>query len=132
MYICLECGYRFQYPLHLKEKHNLANPPYETVCVCPRCKSTDFERQEIKYCRACGARLRDSESNYCSDACKNNAKKLWQKEMLRKKRLRDSDIFTIVRQIDNYNQIEGRKLSYGQYVAIMDGKTQKGGNKNEG
>lgn len=131
MYICLECGYRFEYPLQLKEKHDFSNPPYEKIWVCPRCQSGNFEKREIKYCRACGARLSGDKTDYCTEACKNNAKKLWRKEIARKKRLSDSDIFRIVREIDSYNHNNKRKLSYGQYVALKSAKKRKGGKKNE-
>lgn len=119
MYVCIDCGLKFENPLTLKEKHNLDTPPYESLYLCPRCKSTNLKLSEIKYCRCCGARLKGEQTHYCSSACKQKGERLWRKELRHKKQLYDCDLFKLVREVDEYNQKHKTRLSYGQYVALI-------------
>lgn len=119
MYYCSECENEFQNPVKIYETHNLSAPPYEALYVCPYCKGTNFKKKEIKHCRCCGAKLPTGKVNYCSDSCKLRGEKLWKKEMKRKKLLSDSNLYKLVREVEEYNKINKTKLSYGQYVALM-------------
>ena len=128
MYVCKDCGHEFDRPEIFKETHGLLSPPYETICTCPRCKSTNFRKAKTKYCHCCGARLNKQNVKYCSATCEKAGEKLRAKEIINKKRLTQSPLFTLVREIDSYNALHRTKFSYGQYVAIVKGK-RKGGKK---
>lgn len=128
MYTCLECGCEFDNPAKLTETHSLCNPPYEKIYVCPSCKSTSFKEKTIKHCRCCGAKLILDNSDYCSDICKAKGEKLRLKEIEHKKLLSNSPIYSLVREVDDYNQKNNTKLSYGQFVAFV--KSKKKNKKN--
>lgn len=130
MYICHECQTQFQKPLKIIEKHGLSSPPYENIFVCPRCKSENYEKAGPRFCRNCGAKLKSSQTNYCSTACKINGKKLFKKERILQNKLKLSPIYSIVRQLDNHNKTHGTHLSYGQYCALINNKKEKDGKKN--
>lgn len=51
MFICLNCYSIFEYPARRIEKHNLDQPPYETVFVCPTCGNDYYYTQQ---CIECG------------------------------------------------------------------------------
>jgi hypothetical protein len=129
MYICKECAYEFWNPLILKEAHGFEHPPYEELCVCPSCKSTNFEKAKSRFCHYCGAKLREEQSLYCNDRCKRQGERLFALERRRKKLAADSELFKIVREIDSYNKAHKTRISYGQYVAKM--RFSKRGRKNE-
>ena len=46
MYRCQDCDYQFLYADSLVDRHNLENPPFEKIAVCPNCKGRNFS--EIK------------------------------------------------------------------------------------
>ncbi len=119
MYICLECGYRFEYPEKTLENHSLKEKPYEVINVCPSCKSTGYRKENSEYCHYCGARLKKGQNGYCSSDCKVKSKKAWLKEKKRKKLLIDSPLYKRVREVSEYNKKNNLKLSYGQYTAII-------------
>lgn len=124
MYICLECGFKFEYPVTIREKHGFCMPPYETFTVCPRCKTTNYEKEELKFCHCCGVKLKENQTDYCSSLCKKRAKMLRQKEANKKNLLFDNPIYEFVREVEKYNQNHQKKLSYGQFAALI--KLQKG------
>lgn len=126
MYICNNCGNEFDSPAVIEEKHALETPPYEKIYVCPRCKTTDYENAEYRYCRCCGARLSQKDELYCSSRCESNGKKLYQKELAQKRQLADSPLYKLVREIESYNLKSQKRLSYGQYVSLFK---RKGGKK---
>ena len=119
MYICHECGYEFKKPKKLTETHDLPNPPYEIIYVCPQCKSTDFEIKKVSHCHCCGAKILYGDSMYCSEACKIKGEKLWLKEALDKDLLSQSPVYQLVREAEEYNKIHNTKYSYGQFVALI-------------
>ncbi|MBR4099773.1 MAG: hypothetical protein IKK55_02155 [Clostridia bacterium] len=129
MYICLECNTVFENPKPLTETHGLTSPPYEVLYVCPACKGTNYKPQEIKYCHCCGARLNASRKRYCSTACENKGEKLRRQEQKRYKFLRESYIYKVVREVEEYNRRNNTRLSYGQYVALVM-NVKKGKRKN--
>lgn len=126
MYVCIECGLKFENPLQLEEKHNLNSPPFESISVCPRCKTTNFKSEAVRYCRCCGVRLSSTKADYCSDRCETNGKKLWQKEFAHKNILYESEIYKLVRMVDEYNLKNRTRLSYGQFVALITLKKKRG------
>ncbi len=128
MYSCLECGYEFKNPIKSIEKHNLQTPPYESIYVCPRCKSTSFEKTKISHCHCCGAKLTDAQTEYCSQECKIKGEKLWKTEIKRKKILSDNPLYKLVREVESYNKRNGTSYSYGQYVALVKPKKRRKNN----
>ena len=43
MYKCEECRRTFEAPETFYEKHGLDCPPYEKICLCPFCGSSEFD-----------------------------------------------------------------------------------------
>lgn len=129
MYICLECNTAFENPKTLTETHGLTSPPYEVLYVCPNCKGTNYKPREIKYCHCCGARLNASQKEYCSASCESKGQKLKRQEQKRHKLLRESYIYKVVREVEEYNRHNNTRLSYGQYVALVM-NVKKGKRKN--
>lgn len=120
MYICLECGYEFKKAKKLTENHSLDNPPYEKIYVCPVCNSGDIEEKKTAHCHCCGAKILKSKyPDYCCEACKIKGEKLKQKETEYKERLMGSPIYTLVRELEEYNNRHKTKYSYGQYIALV-------------
>jgi predicted amidophosphoribosyltransferase len=124
MYTCLDCGFQFENPLNLQEKHGLDTPPFETLSVCPHCKSSNYETATNRYCHCCGAKMPDSYGNYCSKKCENRGKKLWQRQHDKGETLYNSEIYKLVREIDSYNQLHKTRISYGQYVSLFKRKVK--------
>ena len=129
MYICHECGYEFENPVKATEKHTLSSPPFEIICVCPRCASTNYEKSQSDFCRCCGAKLKANQTDYCSVSCRKRGEKLWKRELGRKKALVDSPLFKILRENEVYNKKHGTRLSYGQFTALLSSK-KKGKRRN--
>ncbi len=125
MYICLECRYEFENPVKLQENHRFVAPPFETVCVCPKCKTTNYKKSKSDFCRCCGAKLKENQHDYCSDSCKKRGEKLWQKELKRKKLLEDNPLYQIIRENEAYNKQHGENLSYGQFMALKNSQKRK-------
>ena len=122
MYTCIDCGYSFKETKTITEKHGLSSPPYETINVCPACKSENYRKQNHDYCRFCGTKLKNGAIDYCSNRCRTRGKNAWLKQKKRKNRLNTSDIYQIVREIDLFNHTNKTKYSYGQYTALVEGR----------
>lgn len=50
MYVCLECGYRFEEPKRYEERHGLDRfeGPGEWFSVCPACGGAYVDEQEVE------------------------------------------------------------------------------------
>ena len=129
MYICENCKKTFSSPAKITEKHGLSAPPYEILCICPYCKSENYRNIKTRYCRYCSAKRRDTQSNYCSDSCKNRGEEIWGNQKTYTERLLSSPIYKATRMVTRYNKTHGTNLSYGQFFAIYSDK-EKGGRKN--
>lgn len=125
MYICIDCGYSFTEAEKITERHGLSAPPYETINVCPACKSENYRKQNHDYCRYCGTKLKNGAIDYCSISCRRRGQNAWLKQKRRKKQLADSDIYKIIRKIDAYNRRNKTKYSYGQYTALVEGRKKQ-------
>ena len=119
MYYCRNCHSEFETPKIVTEKHGLTSPPFETFCVCPFCRSTDYKEMTVKYCHSCGARLSNINKTYCNDACRLTAMRLRKKEALKREKLIGSQLTILLREVERYNAEHNTKFSYGQYVAII-------------
>ena len=131
MYICLECNYEFEKPVKLQEKHGLDTPQFEIICVCPKCKTTNYQEIMSQFCRCCGAKLKANQYDYCSETCKKRGEQLWQKELKQKKLLEDNPLYKIIRENEKYNKQTGKNLSYGQFTALKS-REKRGRSKNGG
>ncbi len=125
MFICNACGTEFSEAKILIETHGLTSPPFEKISVCPFCASSNFRETVFSHCRCCGARLRENEMGYCSDACKEKGEALRRKELKRLKERYNSPINEILRKRDEYNLSHNTRYSYGQFVAIIMPKEEK-------
>lgn len=131
MYRCKDCGKNFHTPKIITERHNLEQPPYEKRFVCPECQSGEITENVNRYCRCCGAILRDGAEEYCDRFCRRRGQKLWENERRRYRRYNLSPLSKTVAQVDEYNRTHGTHLSYGQYVAYVLPQIIKGGEANE-
>ena len=50
MFVCLDCGYTFEYTRHYVETHGLDAPPYEEWDGCPSCGGAYTEAQKCDEC----------------------------------------------------------------------------------
>ena len=119
MFICKKCGYEFSNPKKIFETHGLQNPPYEVMTVCPACKSQSITEKTVTHCRCCGAKLKDSSTEYCSESCRKRGERLREIEQKKRKVLNESPLSEIIRQVNAYNKTHNTNYSYGQYVAIV-------------
>ena len=119
MYYCNNYENKFEKPKRTFETHGLSSPPFEVFYLCPFCDSTNFKEVETKYCRCCGARIKNSATGYCSTECKKTGEKLRLAEYKKTKQLAESPLIMLIREVDNYNKIHKTKYSYGQYVALI-------------
>ena len=117
MYYCPECGCEFKIAKKIFEKHGFTSPPFEGIAVCPDCGGTDFYQKSSTHCRCCGSKLSESQSDYCSDACKSKGIKMWKREQKRRHIRNLSPINLIVAELEHYNKENHTTLSYGQYEA---------------
>ncbi len=118
MYYCQDCGYEFVSPQKIFEKHSLEKPPFEMFFVCPSCKGVNYKEKTSTHCRCCGAKLTQA-GDYCSSACRDAGRKMWEAEQKRKKLNFTNPIAVIVREVEEFNRKNGTNLSYGQYVAFV-------------
>lgn len=125
MYYCPDCGCEFETPKKVFEKHGLSSPPFEAIYVCPDCKGNEFYEKISTHCRCCGAKLSASQTDYCSDTCRNKGAKMWKREQRRRRIRNDSPINSFIAELELYNSQNTRKLSYGQYTALKYQEEQK-------
>ena len=125
MYYCFDCNRKFEKPLIINERHGLSSPPFEKFSVCPFCESTDFKEISASYCRCCGARISKTENDFCSNACKSRYEQLKRNENKRKKQLEESELYSLLREVEQYNKSHKTNFSYGQYVAVIKPQLSK-------
>lgn len=119
MYYCTDCGAEFEYVEIVFETHGLSTPPYERIKRCPFCHGTNYEEQQNTHCRFCGSKLKE-QGEYCSDRCRKLGEKYFAEQAARKKFFENSPVVAAVREIEEYNRINGTKYSYGQYFALKE------------
>lgn len=125
MYCCLDCNRKFEKPLKVNERHGLSCPPFESFSVCPFCRSTDFKEVIASHCRCCGARILDDKNGFCSNACKVQYERLKKAEYKCKKQAFESPLYSLLREVEEYNKLHKTSFSYGQYVAIVKPKISR-------
>jgi len=119
MFYCKKCGFEFASPQKIYERHSLDTPPFEELVVCPSCGSQSFYEKKVTHCRCCGARILNSNSDYCSERCRERGEKLYELERKRRKIREKCPINEIVKKVEEYNRVNKTNYSYGQYVALI-------------
>ncbi len=125
MYYCSNCAREFLEPQRVYETHSLPCPPYEERLVCPFCQSLNFNEKISQHCRCCGVKLKENEREYCSEKCLFIGEKLWAKQRKRLKIAYECSINQKIREIESYNKSHKTNYSYGQYVALIEGRRKK-------
>lgn len=117
MYRCTDCDMEFEFVEVVFETHGLSTPPYERIKRCPFCRSTRYEETQSRHCRFCGSRLR-TEGEYCSDRCKSAGQRYFAYQRKHSEQFKSSPVATAVREVAEYNRLNGTKYSYGQYFSL--------------
>lgn len=126
MYICTDCGRKFEKLDVIFERHYIDFPPFEGVAVCPFCKSTNVKEEKIKRCHYCGIRLVDKQ-DFCSKECREMGTHLWQIEQRRRRKNTTHPLNIMIREVEQYNREHGTCYTYGQYISrILPTITKKG------
>lgn len=122
MYYCTDCNIFVEDP---KFKNFKISGRIEKRAFCPVCgKKLVFSSPE--YCRYCGRRLADTTTDgYCDDYCRRHGKKLWTREIRRRKKIKDDPIARILRMLTSYNNEHKTRYSYGQFVSLILPKLEK-------
>lgn len=115
MYYCSDCRREFEFA---KVYYEPTPKGDRKLLLCPHCDSVDYEEKRGEYCSFCGRKVPYYGQRYCSDSCKNSGEKMFlrQKEMEEKRKT--SPLYKAVKEVEDYNRINGCTLSYGQYYAL--------------
>ncbi len=119
MYICKDCKKHFSQLKEISERHNLDNPPFEQLAVCPNCGSSAIEEERPHYCRCCGARLKSGVYGYCNNACRKKGERMWIRQEQNKTVIEKGALSRLVCGVKRYNAENGTNYSYGQFVAVV-------------
>lgn len=125
MYRCQDCDYQFLYADSLVDRHNLENPPFEKIAVCPNCKGRNFSEIKKHYCKYCGRSLKKDVTEYCSDYCRKKGEKMWQEQAVRKNLYNQNSLVSITRELEEYNKKHKTNYTYGTFVSKVLSKKQK-------
>ena len=122
MYYCTDCKIYVEDP---KYKNFKISGKRERQALCPVCLKK-LVNAEPDYCRYCGNRLYAAENDgYCSDTCRRMGKRLWTKEINRRKKIKTDPIARILRMLTSYNKEHNTKYSYGQFVSLVLPKLER-------
>ena len=116
MYRCQDCEFEFLYAKQHEEHHQQTEPPFEKLCVCPNCKSTNFSKIKIRYCRFCGRKLKANMSEYCTKECKMRGDIMWREQARRKNLYESNSLVAVTRELESYNRKNHTNYTYGIYV----------------
>ena len=125
MYYCTDCNIYIEDP---KFKNFKVDAGTQKVALCPACGAR-LAPFKPEFCRYCGRKLTAAASGaYCDETCRRLGKKLWTRELVRRRKIKDDPLARILRLLTNYNREHGTNLSYGKFVAfVLPGlKTGKG------
>ncbi len=119
MFVCQDCGQKFDAPRKIKEKSDgLCSLP-RIYYVCPVCKSENFKEREVKYCKCCGRAMNTNKKDYCSAECRKSGEKQYEAQRLKNIHIRNSPIYKTVRMLEEYNKEHKTNLSYGQFASAL-------------
>ena len=113
MYYCTDCKIHIENPKAVRGKDG------REKLLCPIC-SEELVFSEPEYCRYCGARLDEgAKDGYCNDYCRRAGRRLWTRELRRRRKIKDDPIARILRMLTSYNREHRTNYSYGQFVALV-------------
>lgn len=118
MYYCTNCKKEFMFAKVYYERAGTGVTDYERFLLCPHCDSNEFYEKKGGYCRCCGIKIRLPSREYCSESCRKNGERLWQRQKERQMGQFVDPLVLAVKEVDDYNKSKGCKLSYGQYYAL--------------
>lgn len=122
MYYCTDCKIFVEDP---KLKNFKISGKKESAALCPVCLRK-LTKAEPEYCRYCGNRLKEeSRDGYCGDTCRRLGRKLWTREIRRRRKIKEDPIARILRMLTYYNNEHNTKYSYGQFVSLVLPKLEK-------
>lgn len=122
MYYCTDCKMFIEDPVYRTVKKGAEK---RRRALCPVCRG-ELIISAPEYCRYCGNRLTGSERDgFCTDACRRLGRKLWTKEMRRRKKIKDDPIARVLRMLAAYNLEHHTKYSYGQFVSLVLPKIER-------
>ena len=123
MNYCTDCKMFIEDPVYRTQKRGGEK---RRKALCPLCAG-ELIISAPEYCRYCGNRLTGGEKDgFCTDNCRRLGRKLWTKEMRRRKKIKDDPIARVLRMLTAYNSEHGTKYSYGQFVSLVLPKLEKG------
>lgn len=116
MYYCTDCKMFIEDP---KFKIRKSGGKKETYALCPICLN-ELIMSAPEYCRYCGTRLTGEERDgFCTENCRRLGRRLWTKEMRRRRKFKDDPIARILRMLTSYNREHKTRYSYGQFVSLI-------------
>ena len=116
MYYCTDCKMFIEDPKFKKRREKGKTVSH---ALCPVCKG-ELIVSAPEYCRYCGTRLTgDEKDGFCTDNCRRLGRRLWTKEIRRRKKIKDDPIARILRMLTSYNREHNTKYSYGQFVSLV-------------
>lgn len=126
MYYCTDCNIYVEDP---KLKNFKIAGERKKKALCPVCEK-ELIIAAPEYCRYCGKRLKENSPDaYCDDYCRRLGRKLWTKEINRRKKIKENPIARILRMLTAYNNEHDTKYSYGQFVSLILPKLDKKGRR---
>ncbi|MBO4733063.1 MAG: hypothetical protein J5662_01165 [Clostridia bacterium] len=126
MYYCTDCDIFIEDP---KLKNFKIAGKKEKRALCPVCGG-ELTVAQPEYCRYCGRKLTsDSPDAYCNDNCRRLGRKLWTREIIRRRKIKEDPIARILRMLTSYNREHNTKYSYGQFVSLILPKIEKRGRR---
>ncbi len=116
MYYCTDCKIFIESP---KFKRVKRDGKIIHRALCPVC-SEELIMSAPEYCRYCGTRLTGNEKDgFCTDNCRRLGKRLWTRELSRRRKIKDDPIARILRMLTSYNNEHKTRYSYGQFVSLI-------------
>ncbi len=122
MYYCTDCKIFVEDP---KFKNLKIEGRKGKRALCPICSGALTENTPL-YCRYCGTKLSGTEADgFCTETCRRLGRRLWTKEMRRRKKIKDDPIARVLRMLTSYNREHNTRYSYGQFVSLVLPKIER-------
>ncbi len=129
MYRCKDCGKIMENPQKIYEEDNSLLNLRKYHFVCTKCKSENIVEREKHYCGCCGKLLPEGRKNYCSAKCRKRGEEIYERQRKNYNDLVKSPLFSLVREIEDYNQTHNTHLTYGEYTEKIRREKENAGKK---